>query len=73
MNDDKAMLLYHLVKSDEDWKTSADMIIGIINAAAEKFPAKPRILVLDIEGHRNSADGFDWDMMTLQRTVVMSC
>ena len=64
------MLLVHTVFKHEDWETSARMIIDIINAAARKFPGKPRILVLDIEGHRTSNGAFDYDTWTLQHTII---
>jgi len=70
MDDDKAMLFYHLVKKHEGWETSAGMIIDMINSSGQKFPGKPRILVLDIEGHRNSEGGFDHEMWVLQHDVV---
>ena len=43
----------------------------MVRSAAERYPGKPRRLYLDIEGHRNSAGGFDADMQELQRGFVL--
>jgi hypothetical protein len=67
---EKALLLAHVVHSDEGFEASAHMIIDMINAAGKKSPGKPRILVLDIEGHRNEKGGFDDEMVTLQHGII---
>ena len=70
MTDDKAMLLAHTVFKSEGWQDSADKIIAMINSAGKKYPGKPRILVLDIEGHRTQSGAFDHDMFVLQHDIV---
>lgn len=70
---DKALLLAHLVRKHEGFEPNARMIIEMINEAGRKFPGKPRILVLDIEGHRNSEGGFDHDMFCCSTTSSRSC
>ena len=39
----------------------------LVYAAEKKEPGKPRILYLDIDGHRNAQNGFDVDMLELQK------
>jgi hypothetical protein len=46
------------------------MIIDMINHAGRQYPGKPRILVPDIEGHRNSKGGWDDSMYVLQHDII---
>lgn len=51
----------------ENFETAANDLVCLLKNAQEKEPGKPRILYVDIEGHRNSEGGFDRDMFELQK------
>ncbi|WP_049806818.1 hypothetical protein [Pseudofrankia inefficax] len=47
------------------------MLLELVRKAAEAQPGVRRGLFLDIEGHRNSAGGYDHDMMELQTGFIL--
>jgi hypothetical protein len=64
-NSGRGIAIYHEMRADEDFETTADILFQLVRDAAEKFPGKPRYLYLDIEGHRNDAGGYDNDAFEL--------
>jgi hypothetical protein len=64
-SDDRAVAIYHVVYSHEGFEESAQLLFKLVQRAQRVMPGKPRMLVLDIEGHRNSDGGFDADMFEL--------
>lgn len=58
--------LYHVVKADETFDDAAEALLEILRLAGREQPGVPRLLFLDIEGHRNEQGGFDGDMYELQ-------
>ena len=67
---EKAMLCYAVMKRREDLADTLSEILTVLGYAMRRFPGKPRILVLDIEGHRNSEGGLDTDAFTLQKLAI---
>ena len=59
--------LYHRVLRRENFEKAAKDLVSLVYAAEKKDPGKPRILYLDIDGHRNAQNGFDVDMLELQK------
>lgn len=51
----------------ENFENAAKELIRLLKNAQEKEPDKPRILYVDIDGHRNEDGGFDKDMFELQK------
>lgn len=68
---DGGIAIYHVVYAHENFEKSAHILHEMIRDAARDFPGKPRTLYLDIEGHRNSAGGFDHDMHELQGKFIL--
>lgn len=62
--------LYHLVLSNEDLTTAAEMLWKLVFSAQERYPRRPRLLFVDIEGHRNNDGKFDQEMWELQRHFI---
>lgn len=62
---EKAAAIYHVMRADEDFEMTAEILFKLVQDAAEKFPGKPRHLYLDIDGHRNSEGGYDHDAFEL--------
>lgn len=46
--------LYHRVLRRENFEKAAKDLVSLVYAAEKKEPGKPRILYLDIDGHRNA-------------------
>ncbi len=67
---EKAAALYHVVRDHEGFEVAARQLYDIVRQAADEWPDKPRILYVDIEGHRTSAGGFDHDMSELQQSFI---
>lgn len=59
--DSKAVAIYHVMKSREGFDETAKALVELVAAAEERSPGQPRILFLDIDGHRNGAGGLDND------------
>ena len=67
----RGIAIYHRVYDHEDFADAANKIFTLIRKAAVKSPDAPRILYLDIDGHRNDAGGFDADMYELQKDFLL--
>lgn len=63
--------LYHVVRPREKFNFSAQSIMKCLQIAQKNKPDVPRVLYLDIEGHRNKAGGFDHDMYELQTHFML--
>lgn len=67
----KPMAIYHVVRSNEGFEESAQILFKLVQDAQARLPGCPRHLYLDIEGHRNQAGGFDADMYELQKDFLI--
>ena len=59
------------VYEHEDFKTSANILVKLLQNTQKQFPNYKRYLYLDIEGHRNKNGGFDHDMYELQKDFAL--
>jgi hypothetical protein len=59
----RAVALYHLVYAHEGFDEAGQALFKLVQQAQKLQPNKPRLLFLDIEGHRNEQGGFDVDMV----------
>jgi hypothetical protein len=57
--------LYHVVYPYEDFEEAARALFAIVKKAAQQLPGAPRVLYLDVEGHRNDEGGLDADAFEL--------
>jgi hypothetical protein len=69
--DDRAVAIYHVIYSHEQFEESAQILFRLVQRAQTLAPGKKRNLFLDIEGHRNSLGGFDADMVELQQDFLL--
>ena len=58
--------IYHRVMRRENFETAAADIFGLLKSAQKQSPNEPRILYVDIDGHRTAEGEYDWDMSELQ-------
>ena len=68
---EKAIALYHRIMKRENFETAAQDLFQLLVNAQKREPNKPRILYVDIDGHRNEAGGFDRDMLELGKHAVI--
>ncbi len=68
---DRYVALYHVVYANEGFDVAAQTLFKLVQDAQKRQPGKRRVLFLDIEGHRNSAGGFDPDMLELQKDFIL--
>lgn len=59
--------IYHRIMKHENFEKAANDLVNLVSIAEKKHPGEPRILYLDIEGHRNKNGGFDDDMIEIQQ------
>ncbi len=62
--------LYHRIISTEKFEETAQILINLINKAQQQNPDQPRILYLDITGHRNKLGGYDQDTYELMSEFI---
>lgn len=67
---DKLTLIYHDMAVYEDFERCAGRLFEMVRDCSRTFPGKPRALVLDVQGHRNEAGGFDRDAWELMREFI---
>ncbi|MES2660665.1 MAG: HNH endonuclease signature motif containing protein [Verrucomicrobiota bacterium] len=67
----KSIAIYHAVFPEEDFTSSAQHILALIQAAQKSHPNHPRYFFLDIEGHRTESGAFDNDTFELQRHFLL--
>jgi hypothetical protein len=63
--------VYHRVYATEGFEQAAQTLFRLVRKAQATSPGAPRVLHLDIDGHRNPAGGFDADMLELQQHFVL--
>lgn len=59
--------LYHRILRRETFEQAAMDLFNLLKSAQIKLPGTPRILYVDIDGHRNKNGGYDSDMLQLQK------
>lgn len=62
---DKKIAIYHVFLAEETFASAARMLVRLVAQAQENMPNQPRVLYLEIDGHRNEKGGFDKDMAEL--------
>lgn len=67
----KAVALYHRIMRRENFEVAAHDLFKLLTNAQKNSPNIPRILYLDIDGHRNEKGGFDRDMFELQQNFCL--
>jgi hypothetical protein len=67
----KSVAIYHAVRAHEGFEKAAQTIFELVREAQRKQPGRPRVIYLDIEGHRNNQGGFDTDMLELQQEFLI--
>lgn len=67
----KCTAIYHRVMRRENFEEAAKDIYRLLVNAQQDRPNMPRVLYLDIDGHRNVEGGFDNDMFELQKDFVL--
>jgi cellulose biosynthesis protein BcsQ len=60
-----------VAKGNEDYNVAAQDLFTLVRDAQGKYPNQERVLYLDIDEHRNSANGFDADMLELQKHYMV--
>lgn len=63
--------IYHRVKKNEDFEKSAKLLFQLVHKSKMTNPGKPRVLYLDIDGHRNEEGGFDEEMYSFQKDFII--
>ncbi len=67
----KGVAIYHDMKVFENFERSALRIFGSVKQAEKVSPGAPRFLYIDIQGHRNSAGGYDDDALELIKDFAL--
>ena len=72
MNFDNTVALYHVVAPEDDFETAAQALFDLVRDAQARFPDWPRVLYLDIEGHRDGRHGFEDAFIELQQDFLFA-
>lgn len=65
--DEKKIGVYHRIMKRENFEVAAKDIFQLLVKTQKEHPNEPRVLYVDIDGHRNERGGFDADMLELQK------
>ncbi len=57
--------LYHDVRAWDTFDEAAAALHARVAVACAEFPDRPRVLYLDVQGHRNEGGDFDHDLFEL--------
>lgn len=72
MTFDNTVSVYHVVRASDDFEKAAQDVFAYLKEAQEQFPDWPRVLYLDIEGHRREEDGqFTEDFVEFQQEFLL--
>ena len=72
MNFDNTVSLYHVVDPADDFDKAAQDLFALLRDAQKRFPDWPRVLYLDVNGHRDSLGRFEPDFVELQQDLVLA-
>lgn len=72
MNFDNSVSLYHVVEPEDTFQDAASDVFTLLRKAQEEFPGWPRVLYLDVRGHRGERSGFDEDFFEFQQEFLFS-
>lgn len=62
--------IYHRISAQEKFEQTVNILVNLIYQAQLKNPDQPRILYLDITGHRNELGGYDTDTFELMSEFI---
>lgn len=64
--EEKRVALYHKIMRRENFETAAKDLFQLLISAQKTNPNQPRVLYVDIDGHRDENGNFDRDMTEIQ-------
>ena len=70
MGFDNTVALYHVVGPEDAFDDAAQAVFDLLREAQARFPGWPRVLYLDVEGHRGEAAGFSPDFYEFQQEFL---
>ena len=72
MGFDNSVALYHVVEEEDDFRSAAIRVFGMIKEAQERYPDWPRVFYLDVKGHSGDRAGFDGDFFEFQQEFLIA-
>lgn len=72
MNFDNTISLYHIVGEQDTFEQAAQDLFSLLKEAQTRFPDWPRVLYLDILGHRDEHGRFEPDFVELQQEFLIA-
>lgn len=67
MNFDNTVSLRHIVEPADGFADAAQAVFALVQEAQARFPDWPRVLYLDVHGHKGPHHGFDADFFEFQQ------
>lgn len=72
MNTEESVIsIYHIVEPDDDFYAAAQAVFTWLYKAQERFPDWPRVLYLDVNGHKGDCAGYDEDFFEFQQEFLL--
>ncbi|MEM1127995.1 MAG: hypothetical protein AAGI71_15210 [Bacteroidota bacterium] len=72
MNFDNSVSVYYIVGPEDTFVHAAQTLFALVREAEEQFPGWPRVLYVDVVGHKGDRVGFDSDLFELQQEFIFS-
>jgi len=72
MGFDNVIAIYHIVEEEDDFRSAATSVFGMIKEAQARHPDWPRVFYLDVKGHKGDRSGFDVDFFEFQQEFMIA-
>lgn len=72
MGFDNIVSIYYIVESDDDFEDAALALFSLIKSSQHQYPDWPRVVYLDVNGHKGEKGGFDGDLFELQQEFMIA-
>ena len=72
MGFDNIVSIYHIVETEHDFEDAALAVFSLVSSSQEKYPDWPRVVYLDINGHKGEKAGFDDDLFEFQQEFMIA-
>jgi len=72
MNFDNTVSIYHIVEPGDTFEDAVGTVFHLLKKAQEDYPDWPRVIYIDILGHKGDRSGFDDDFYEFQQEFWFS-
>ena len=72
MGFDNVVSIYHVVEEDDDFESAALALFAMLKESQNRYPDWPRVVYIDVNGHKGEKGGFDDDLFEFQQEFMIA-